>query len=265
MLSSDVLVLNHTLFFTLLGTLDEDVEGGILFRNDFVVFDEAHTMESVASKHIGLSLSNGQLRYALQRLWNPNTKKGLLGTLGHSSRQSLVNELLQEADEFFHKVEFACEDLRQASKSRSFGGGEAELNDFNWIGCHPDINLPESPLRALLERTEEFEVLRDIWYICKNSHQIVPKDFPFMLPNTSDGLCLGRYSSESLAQLQQCICYEFIRHGRAIIKPEGQQDFEAAERFAHKSPALRRRRRCLQLPGKGEQFQAGWSLPIAMS
>jgi len=127
MLSSDVLVLNHTLFFTLLGTLEEDVEGGILFRNDFVVFDEAHTMENVASKHIGLSLSNGQLRYALQRLWNPNTKKGLLGTMGHASRHSLVNELLQEADEFFHKVEIACEELRQASRARSFGGGEAAL------------------------------------------------------------------------------------------------------------------------------------------
>src|SRR5262245_29716570 len=32
-LSSDVLVLNHTLFFTLLGGLDEDIEGGILFKN----------------------------------------------------------------------------------------------------------------------------------------------------------------------------------------------------------------------------------------
>jgi ATP-dependent DNA helicase DinG len=127
MLSSDVLVLNHTLFFTLLGTLEEDVEGGILFRNDFVVFDEAHTMESVSSKHIGLSLSNGQLRYALQRLWNPNTKKGLLGTMGHGSRQSLVNELLQEADDFFHKVEAACEELRHAARARSFGGGEMAL------------------------------------------------------------------------------------------------------------------------------------------
>src|SRR5205807_722000 len=104
-----------------------DVEGGILFRNDFVVFDEAHTMESVASRHIGLSLSNGQLRYALQRLWNPNTKKGLLGSLGHASRQSLVHELLQEGDEFFYKVEAACEELRQASRARNFGGGEAAL------------------------------------------------------------------------------------------------------------------------------------------
>ena len=80
-LSSDVLVLNHTLFFTLLGGLEEETEGGILFRNDFVVFDEAHTIEHVASKHIGLSVSSGQVRYALNRLWNPRTEKGLLATL----------------------------------------------------------------------------------------------------------------------------------------------------------------------------------------
>ena len=48
MMASDVLVLNHTLFFTLMGMYEEDAKGGILFRNDFVVFDEAHTMEHVA-------------------------------------------------------------------------------------------------------------------------------------------------------------------------------------------------------------------------
>src|SRR6202142_3868003 len=61
-LSSDVLVVNHTLFFTLLGGLEEEQEGGILFRNDFVIFDEAHHMEHVASRHIGLSVSSGQVR-----------------------------------------------------------------------------------------------------------------------------------------------------------------------------------------------------------
>src|SRR5205814_8695303 len=91
-LSSDVLVLNHTLFFTLLGGLSEEQEGGILFNNDFVIFDEAHTMESVASKHIGLSVSSGQLRYALNRLWNPRTEKGLLATLRQGAPVKLVAE-----------------------------------------------------------------------------------------------------------------------------------------------------------------------------
>ena len=123
-LSSDVVVLNHTLFFTLLGGLEEEVEGGILFRNDFVIFDEAHQMEHVASRHIGLSVSSGQVRYALHRLWNPRTEKGLLATLRKGGAVKLVAELLKEADGFFADVEGACEELQQAARKRSFGGGE---------------------------------------------------------------------------------------------------------------------------------------------
>ena len=124
-LSSDVVVLNHTLFFMLLGGLEEEIAGGILFRNDFVIFDEAHQMERVASKHIGLSVSSGQVRYGLHRLWNPRTEKGLLATLRKGTAVKLVAELLREADAFFAGVEAACEDLHQAAKSRSFGGGDA--------------------------------------------------------------------------------------------------------------------------------------------
>jgi len=126
-LSSDVLVLNHTLFFTLLGGVEEEAEGGILFRNDFVIFDEAHQMEHVASKHIGLSVSSGQVRYALHRLWNPRTEKGLLATLRKSAAVKLVAELLKAADEFFGKVEVACDNLQREARKRSFGGGDAGL------------------------------------------------------------------------------------------------------------------------------------------
>jgi len=118
-LSSDVLVLNHTLFFTLLGGIDEEVEGGILFKNDFVIFDEAHQMESVASRHIGLSVSSGQVRYALNRLWNPRTEKGLLGTLHKGATVRLVADILDEADKFFENVETACDELNQKMEGES--------------------------------------------------------------------------------------------------------------------------------------------------
>ena len=123
-LSSDVLVLNHTLFFTLLGGVDEDIEGGILFKNDFVIFDEAHQMEHVASRHIGLSVSSGQMRYALNRLWNPRTEKGLLATLHKGAAAKLVADILSEADKFFENVEAACEEIQQNARRDSFGGGE---------------------------------------------------------------------------------------------------------------------------------------------
>jgi ATP-dependent DNA helicase DinG len=126
-LSSDVLVLNHTLFFTLLPGVDEDQEGGILFKNDFVIFDEAHTVENVAAKHIGLSVSSGQLRYALNRLWNPRTEKGLLATLRQGPPVKLVADLLSESDKFFSEVENACEDLSQ-QQSETEPRGRMESN-----------------------------------------------------------------------------------------------------------------------------------------
>ncbi len=121
-LSADLLVLNHTLFFNLLGGLDEEVEGGILFKNDFVIFDEAHQMEQVASRHIGLSVSSGQVRWALNRLWNPKTEKGLLATLRRGAAVRLVADLLEQADAFFANVEAACEELSQRQREAPEGG-----------------------------------------------------------------------------------------------------------------------------------------------
>jgi ATP-dependent DNA helicase DinG len=123
-LSSDVLVLNHTLFFTLLGGVDEDVEGGILFKNDFVIFDEAHTVEPVASRHIGLSISSGQMRYALNRLWNPRTEKGLLATLRKGNAVKLAADILTEADKFFENVEIACDEIQSQAKKNTYGATE---------------------------------------------------------------------------------------------------------------------------------------------
>jgi ATP-dependent DNA helicase DinG len=84
-------------------------------------------MEHVASRHIGLSVSSGQVRYALHRLWNPRTEKGLLATLRKGAAVKLVADLLKESDGFFANVETACETLQQAAKKRSFGGGETAM------------------------------------------------------------------------------------------------------------------------------------------
>ena len=152
---SDVLVLNHTLFFTLLGGVDEEVEGGILFKNDFVIFDEAHTMESVASRHIGLSVSSGQVRYALNRLWNPRTEKGLLATLRQGAAVKLVADILSEADKFFENVEAACEEIQKSAGKNRFGGGEpanAAAHGRNCASaapnwCKDNVTLPIQRLR----------------------------------------------------------------------------------------------------------------------
>jgi ATP-dependent DNA helicase DinG len=160
-LSSDVLVLNHTLFFTLLGGMDEDVEGGILFRNDFVIFDEAHQMEHAASKHIGLSVSSGQMRYAVQRLWNPRTQKGLLAAVPKAGSVKHVAELLKEADEFFARVEGTCDQIHQNTNKRSYGGGESALarrRDWTELRIRQPELVPDNvtlPIQRLREAISE--------------------------------------------------------------------------------------------------------------
>lgn len=106
LISADVVVLNHTLFFLSLGSVgeSEENESGYLFANDFVVFDEAHTVEAVASRMIGLGVSQYGLRYALQRLYNPKTKKGIFQALRNPDGVREVSQLLEKADVFFNEV-----------------------------------------------------------------------------------------------------------------------------------------------------------------
>jgi len=121
-MAADVLVLNHTLFFTLLGGVEEDEEShGILFKNDFVIFDEAHTVEGTASRHIGLGVSSGQVRYSLQRLYNPTTRKGLLTTLMQGPLVEAVGKVLESSDRFFEEVESTCDQIASTAVSRKPG------------------------------------------------------------------------------------------------------------------------------------------------
>ncbi len=134
--AADVVVLNHALFFVLLGAalaeqaalaaaaeLENDeapdpAKPGYLFEDDFVVFDEAHTIEAVAAKQIGLGISHAGLRHALQRLYNPRTKKGLWTVLRHGEGVRETGELLDEVDAFFERVESSIDFKRGGREAR---------------------------------------------------------------------------------------------------------------------------------------------------
>jgi len=108
--AADVVVLNHSLLFILLGGRDPlSEEGpGYLYPRDFLVIDEAHTIEGVAAKHLGLRLSQYELRFLLQRLWNPRTKKGLMAALKARTGGAAVAAALDEGERFFTALTNAC-------------------------------------------------------------------------------------------------------------------------------------------------------------
>jgi len=115
-ISADILILNHTLFFTLLDDA-KDSENGFLFSYDFVIFDEAHTMESIAARHFGITVGQYALKQQLHRLYNPRTYKGIFQQLKNTAAITATTELLQKLDQFFEDLLSIC-DFKQGRECR---------------------------------------------------------------------------------------------------------------------------------------------------
>lgn len=96
--NAQILVVNHALFFSDLALRRSGAS--ILPNYDVVIFDEAHTLESVAGEHLGLHVSSSQVEYALNKLYNDRTNRGLL-----------VHHQLGEAQRQVTECRFAAEDL----------------------------------------------------------------------------------------------------------------------------------------------------------
>ena len=119
LLSSDVIVINHTLLFMLLGSPDQQAEreSGFLFPNDFIIFDEAHTVEQVASRQIGIGISQYGLRSTIQRLYNVRTRKGLFTVMRDAAGVRLAAELVDRLEQFFAAIE-SRSDFRKGREFR---------------------------------------------------------------------------------------------------------------------------------------------------
>ncbi|MBI3838611.1 MAG: DEAD/DEAH box helicase [Planctomycetia bacterium] len=100
--NAQVLIVNHALFFSDLALRRSGAS--ILPDYDVVIFDEAHNLESVASDHLGVNLSSGQIEYVLNKLYNERTNRGLLVHHRFAEAQQDVQKCRYRADEFFEAV-----------------------------------------------------------------------------------------------------------------------------------------------------------------
>jgi ATP-dependent DNA helicase DinG len=113
--TAEVLVINHALFFTLLALRGED-EDGYLYPGDFVIFDEAHTLEQTAGMGIGKSISRQQVLFAIHRFFNPRTKTGLFKAFRSKSLRTLCEEAESATGQFFDE---AASHVRRNARGQS--------------------------------------------------------------------------------------------------------------------------------------------------
>ncbi len=86
---SDIIIVNHHLFFADLALKDDNYEGGILPEYHAVVFDEAHEIEDVAAQYFGVSVSN----YRFQELRRDIAAIGRMKKFGSPELDRILDRL----------------------------------------------------------------------------------------------------------------------------------------------------------------------------
>jgi len=145
-MESDVIIVNHHLFFADLALKDEAYEGGILPEYDAVVFDEAHELEDVAGQYFGVAVSN----YRLNDLRRDIAIVGRLKQFGTPELDRVLQRLEELTSQFFGL--FGEGDRRVA-----FHGRDAfrEENEEFYVDLIAALDLTGSYLKLLKDPPEE--------------------------------------------------------------------------------------------------------------
>lgn len=99
---ANLLIVNHALFFADLALRRRNVSA--LPDYDYVIFDEAQNIESVASDHFGLSVSNTQIQHLLRGLFNERTGRGFIAMLDCPDLIKTVIDAQVRSDELFEAL-----------------------------------------------------------------------------------------------------------------------------------------------------------------
>ncbi|MDR0703689.1 MAG: hypothetical protein LBF88_01740 [Planctomycetaceae bacterium] len=150
--NAQILVVNHALLFSDLAVRMQG--GSILPLYHLLVFDEAHTMEQVAADHLGLSVTQGQIEYNLNRLYNPRTQKGLLTGqyLYENIPKPLIDAAQQAVDECYYSADNFFQDLESWLYQHPGGNGRVREARIVNNGISGSIRKLNERLRDLLER-----------------------------------------------------------------------------------------------------------------
>jgi ATP-dependent DNA helicase DinG len=143
--ASDIIIVNHHLFFADLAVKDDDF-GGIIPEYAAVVFDEAHEIEDVAGKYFGAGVSN----YQFQELARDVAAVSRAKQFGSGELDRTLMTLDEHAARFF--------DLFGASEGRtSFKGHTAffEQHDDEYQGVQLALELLLTNLLLVKNAPEE--------------------------------------------------------------------------------------------------------------
>jgi ATP-dependent DNA helicase DinG len=145
-----VVVMNHALFFTLLPL--RRAEDVLIFGDDFVILDEAHTLEAVAGAGFGKRVSRRGMTATLHRLYHSRMRKGLLAGAKRPVKTA-CKTALGAVEDFFDSLARAA----VARQQRPIPPGRTDVRQIRITAPFLVADTLSAHLRTFLElvRSEE--------------------------------------------------------------------------------------------------------------
>ncbi|MCO6437009.1 MAG: DEAD/DEAH box helicase [Phycisphaerae bacterium] len=166
-----LLVVNHALLFSDIALRRRDA--AILPDYDYVILDEAHTVEAIASDHFGATLSSGQINALLNALYNERTGRGILAKDMPRPLFDACNDARSATDQFFRELQayFTPQDpfslrLRQPLdlEQRAAAAFSKLASQLRELREDRDEEEERLELDSSIQRCAEFSAIIDIWY-----------------------------------------------------------------------------------------------------
>lgn len=121
---ADLVVVNHSLFFSDLGIRMADPKAAILPEYGTVIFDEAHHVEDVASKVFGVEFSNYRVQNILNRI---RKRRDIAVTASEIDLIESANRLLFTLFQDMPRQEFFFDEMLTRGLGRKIEGAASEL------------------------------------------------------------------------------------------------------------------------------------------
>jgi len=217
--SADLVIMNHALFFTLFAM--QESEEFFLFKDDFVVFDEAHTLEQVAGTAVGKSISRTQVLFAIHRLFNPATQKGLFARMRVKRYREKAEEAEHAANSFFNDIDQVVRNLGGKSTTLRVRAPHLVNDTVTEVlqRLQSEVQVLEEDEKTKLNKEELAAARRLLWEAQILIHEFLEQ--PDKSLTYWAELAGGRYSNVLLhtapTSVADSIGPKLIREGRSVI------------------------------------------------
>jgi ATP-dependent DNA helicase DinG len=153
--NADIIVANHALMFSDL--LLKSRGTSVLPDFKYVVIDEAHNIEHVAEDHFGINISNFTVKFLLDALYNPRTRKGLLAYMDAHKAIDMVALVAKESRKFFSRVNKWFEQTGSETAGRCY----KNFIEDNLTGHLKNLHAELAALAKMCKDVDEkFELMR---------------------------------------------------------------------------------------------------------